>query len=313
MSALRKWEFIARPAPSPVTVSPPGELSTAESLSATQLVVATTLVGSVATPAAAARSSASPSLQASTWATAVISVATTTTHLTSQTTGSAATESMRVANSDAVTSTSGFVIPITVICVVIALVAVGIGVWYVRSHANGRAAKQPASAARFGPAFRAMNPESGGNGLLPHPRSPAAPPAAHRPMLNGLPAHALPPPPAALSHLPNSHAHAHPPPHTTQPKHANAFLAIEPPRHSPTASMYRVRAITPYYATHQNEIDIAIGDDLSVELEYSDGWARGKNHTTGKKGMFPKNVITRTSGHASTFAGYHPHHAGLGG
>ncbi|KAJ3089392.1 Vinexin [Quaeritorhiza haematococci] len=49
-----------------------------------------------------------------------------------------------------------------------------------------------------------------------------------------------------------------------------------------------------FSSTATDEIELRIGDAVSIRLIYSDGWASGMNHRTGKSGTFPLHAVTRT-------------------
>ncbi|KAJ3051539.1 hypothetical protein HK102_012051, partial [Quaeritorhiza haematococci] len=62
-------------------------------------------------------------------------------------------------------------------------------------------------------------------------------------------------------------------------------------RNSFSAAEVKYKASTAYEASLPDEVAVEVGDTISIEKEFDDGWAKGKNWTTGKTGIFPKAVL----------------------
>jgi hypothetical protein len=73
----------------------------------------------------------------------------------------------------------------------------------------------------------------------------------------------------------------------------------QPPRMPPTqaGSLGVFFVVATYTPTLSDEIDIQLGDQVELLVEYDDGWCQGINLTRGHaKGVFPKHCIENESG-----------------
>ncbi|KAJ3299124.1 hypothetical protein HK104_009997 [Borealophlyctis nickersoniae] len=78
--------------------------------------------------------------------------------------------------------------------------------------------------------------------------------------------------------------------HAAEISGAPGNLSEEPGTPSPLAGQ-KFPAVNSYIATQPDELTVEPGNLLSIEREFDDGWCLGQEHTTGKRGMFPKVCI----------------------
>ena len=107
----------------------------------------------------------------------------------------------------------------------------------------------------------------------PVAKPPAAPVAAPRPTGAPVPA----PKPSAVPVMPAAYTAAR----TAPPR---------PPL--PTPPSKTKKALYSFMPTHEDEIELAVGDAVSVDTLRPDGWIMGKNLRTGASGLFPSNYIS---------------------
>ncbi|TPX45584.1 hypothetical protein SeMB42_g03947 [Synchytrium endobioticum] len=63
----------------------------------------------------------------------------------------------------------------------------------------------------------------------------------------------------------------------------------------PTKTPLIRTALSEYAPTRTDEMMVSVGDSISVSAQYSDGWALGRNETTGEHGVFPLAVFDDVS------------------
>ncbi|OLY78029.1 hypothetical protein AYI68_g7930 [Smittium mucronatum] len=62
------------------------------------------------------------------------------------------------------------------------------------------------------------------------------------------------------------------------------------------------QVISPFVAKREDEITLNPGDSIIVQIAFDDGWAVGKNVSTGKEGSFPMMCIIDSQAHLKKFS-----------
>lgn len=66
-------------------------------------------------------------------------------------------------------------------------------------------------------------------------------------------------------------------------------------------SLRRYKCITAYPAQSDIELDLKVGDVVTVLKRKSEGWYKGLNETTGKTGVFPACFVQSLPGNVSAY------------
>ncbi|KAG0244696.1 hypothetical protein B0O80DRAFT_176062 [Mortierella sp. GBAus27b] len=76
---------------------------------------------------------------------------------------------------------------------------------------------------------------------------------------------------------------------------------------TPTRPLGSCTAVSAYIPNLADEIEIGMGDTLTILQEYDDGWCFGANNTrNGIQGVFPRVVFEHQGGNAQDGPGYYP-------
>ncbi|TPX63273.1 hypothetical protein SpCBS45565_g06738 [Spizellomyces sp. 'palustris'] len=73
--------------------------------------------------------------------------------------------------------------------------------------------------------------------------------------------------------------------------YSSAPPPILPPITTPTQPLVQMKVVEPYAAQLGDELSLMIGDVVTVEEEYDDGWGVGRNESTGEVGAFPVTCL----------------------
>ena len=63
----------------------------------------------------------------------------------------------------------------------------------------------------------------------------------------------------------------------------------------PSGPRLPLPALSEYTPSQKDEMMITLGDSISILVEFSDGWALGRNESTGERGVFPLAVFEESS------------------